>query len=282
MMKSSQSIVKFLLLIAISALASSCLKKEKDCNAELKLEGPIYVNEGSDFTLTPTNVTDIDHANTYFYWQYADMTNANFTVGGMYEVSDADPVTFENADIRHDGVYSFKIDSGNDKCPDVIVSHTVHIVPKPSPCFNNLTLDTLEIDESFTGGTILQSYTPLLIEGTFGDAFTVDLAMPMFTYNLKFHFDIPVPDYSSTYKLRNYYQNGADAQIPDDPVIQASIEFSPDNEGYNAYRIAENQQNLYVKVEGNNMYLSFCDLLFTHTSIPGRTIVMSGKLKVAL
>jgi hypothetical protein len=275
-----QHTLNLLLFVALVAIGSSCKKNENKCNAQLAIEGPVYVNEGDNFTLTPVNATDINQSNTYFYWQYADMSNFSQTVDGMYEVSDTDPVTFEKADIRHDGVYKFKINSGNDKCPDVTASHTVKIIPKVSPCFNTMVLDTLMIDESFSGGIIDQSYVPVLAIGTFGDEFDIELVMPMFTYFLEFYFDIPIPDYSSTYTLRNYYQNYSDTQIQDDPVIQAYVEFSPDNEGADAYRIAENQQNIYVKVEGNDMYISFCDLLFTHTSIPGRTITLSGKFKV--
>ncbi len=281
MMKPKQQYtLNLLLFVALVAIGSSCKKNETKCNAQLAIEGPIYVNEGDNFTLTPVNATDINQSNTYFYWQYADMSNFTQTVDGMFEVSDTDPMTFEKADIRHDGVYKFKINSGNDKCPDVTASHAVKIIPKVSPCFNTMLLDTLMIDESFSGGIIEQSYVPILSIGTYGDEFSVELAMPMFTYFLVFYFDIPIPDYSSTYTLRNYYQNYSDTQIQDDPVIQASVQFAPDNATYNDYRIAENQQNIYVKVEGNDMYISFCDLLFTHTSIPGRTVTVSGKFKV--
>lgn len=275
-----QHTLNLLLFAALIAIGSSCKKNQNKCNENLTLEGPVYVNEGENFTLTPTNATNINQSNTYFYWLYADMSNATQTVDGMYEVSDADPVTFEKADIRHEGVYSFKIHNADDKCPPAIASHTVKIIPKVSPCFTSLALDTLMIDQSFSSGIISQSYVPVLTVGTFGDTYSVELSMPMFTYFLKFYFDIPIPNYSSTYTLRNYYQNGADSQIQDDPIIQAYVEFSPDNEGADAYRIAENQQNIYVKVEGNDMYLSFCDLVFTHTSIPGRTIKLSGKVKV--
>jgi hypothetical protein len=271
-----------LLIAALVAIGSSCKKNENKCNANLTLEGPVYVNEGDNFTLTPTNATDINHSNTYFYWLYADMSNATQTVDGMYEVSDTDPVTFEKADIRHGGVYSFKIHNADDKCPPAIASHTVIIVPKVSPCFNSLPIDTMMIDQSFTSGVIEQAFDPALTVNSYGDEFSVELLMPMFTYFLEFSFKIPVPNYSSTYTLRNTYQNYADSQIPDDDVIQAYVQFSPDNEGYDAYRIAENQQNIYVKVEDNVMYLSYCDLLFTHTSIPGRTIKLSGKVKVNL
>ena len=281
MMKLKQQYtLNLLLFAALVAIGTSCKKKEDKCNEQLAIQGPTYVNEGDNFTLTPINATNINQVNTYFYWKYADMSNATQTVDGMYEVSDADPVTFEKADIRHDGVYIFKIHNADDKCLPAMASHTVKIIPKVSPCFTTMELDTMIIDESFTAGMIAQPYVPVLSVGTYQDEFNVELAMPMFTYFLAFYFDVPIPDYSSTYTLRNYYQNYADSQIQDDPVIQAYVEFSPDNEGADAYRIAENQQNIYVKVEGNDMYISFCDLLFTHTSIPGRTITLSGKFKV--
>ena len=274
--------LNLLLLAVVVAIGSSCKKKENKCNEQLAIEGPTYVNEGDNFTLTPINATDINGVNTYFYWKYADMSNATQTVSGMYEVFDASPVTFEKADIRHEGLYMFKIHNSDDNCIDALASHTVKIIPKVSPCFNSLSVDTMLIDESFTAGTIEQPYVPVLTLNSFGDEFSVELVMPMFTYFLEFSFDIPIPNYSSTYTLRNTYQNYADSQIPDDPIIQAYVEFSPDNEGADAYRIAENQENIYVKVEDNVMYLSYCDLLFTHTSIPGRTIKLSGKVKINL
>jgi hypothetical protein len=83
--------------------------------------------------------------------------------------------------------------------------------------------------------------------------------------------------------MRNYYQNFSDSQVEDDPYIQVEVAFSPNNEGYDAYRLVENTQNIYVKREGNTLIFSFCDVVFTKASSnPDRTISMSGKFKITL
>lgn len=252
------------------------------CNENLQLNGPTSVVEGEDFTLTPLDYSKHQESNTYFYWEYPDMSDYYITVSGMTEVSSTDPITIENADIRDEGDYFFRIYSGNEDCDIAMGKHTLDVIPKTSPCFEELSTQYLIIDESFSNDIIYQSYTPILDESWDNSDFEVELSMPMFSYFLRLRFDIPIPDYSSTYKLRNSIISQSESLVDEDPIIHADIRFCPDNVSGDPYRVEDLQSNLYLKRQGNLMYLSFCDVVFTHQTYPDRTITVSGKVEVPL
>ncbi|MGV3629570.1 MAG: hypothetical protein ACO1O6_00090 [Bacteroidota bacterium] len=254
-------------------------KKSEYCAENLSLQAPASVVEGETIMLSVKN--SISGANTYYYWTFPDMTPYSSTVGGAVEVSDDGPRFIEHADFRDDGEYTFTINPGDDKCSVAHDTKIVHVIPKTCPCYDELGENYLEINKSWLSGTFVQDFTPIFEETSFNDGFQVLYSMPMFTYQLEVHFETPAPHHSSTYALRNYYQNGLDG-MEDDPPVQAWITFVPAADSYNTYRVVEGAGNLYVKYENNQLVLSFCDLVFTHTSDPNKTIRLSGKARVDL
>lgn len=268
----------FYVLILLLSIFNSCSKKNEMCNQNLSIQGSTSVVEGEDVTLTPVGYSEYQEVNTYFYWEYPDMSGYNNTVSGMEEVYDTDPITIEDFDIRDEGDYFFRIASGNEDCDMAESKHTIDFIPKTSPCFEQLSTQYIVIEESFSPNTIYQTYSPSIPDSWDTTKFQVDFSMPLFSYYLKIEFDIPIPDYSSTYKLRN----SLDLTSDDDPIINAHIEFCPDNEPADTYRTDDLQHDLYLKREGNMMYLSFCNVVFTHQSIPSKTITISGKVELQL
>lgn len=273
-------LITSLLISGLLFLTPSCKKKKMYCS-EISIEGPDIVVEGEDIHLKVVNLPIEESLNTYYYWKFANTDGYYTFMDDMVEVYDASPVTIHKADIRDNGLYAFSIHSSNDYCPVLTAVKYVKVIPKTCPCYNSIPFDTLIIDKSFSPEIEYRSYVPILDEALTGKDFGIELGMPMFSYFMKFHFDIPIPDYSSTYTIRNHFQNGTDGLVPDDKILQVDVEFSPDNEG-NVYRVAENQDNLYLKREGNYLIITFCDVLFTHKTITGRTLKISGKVRVSV
>jgi hypothetical protein len=274
---------KILLFFCGLQFLTSCIK-QPDCGKPIFIIAPIEVMEGEDLTLGVKNV--LDGTNTYFYWEFPDMSAYSSTVDGMAEVSDFDPITIYKVDFRDEGNYRFKVSPGQDECDTKITSKFIKVIPKVSPCFADFSENTMLLTESFSANPFNLTLTPYVSGDTLNQDLQINLGMTggnNFGYALNFYFDIPKPTHSSTYTMRNYYQNFSDSQIEDDPYIQVEVAFSPNNEGYDAYRLVENTQNIYVKREGNTLIFSFCDVVFTKASSnPDRTISMSGKFKITL
>lgn len=272
-----------LVLSVVISITSGCKKdSDKYCAPDLAIYGPSTFVEGEDFTLGPTHLPKEIAENTNYYWKYANMDGYNILTDGMTSVYDASPITIQSGDIRDQGTYTFRMRNDGIECSDMIASKEVQMIPKTCPCFDNLPMDTLIVDESFSTGTIYQPFTSVLQPDPWGSTFDLQLYLPMFTYDMQFNFDVPVPDYSSTYSLRNFYQNYYESNVPYDEFIQAYVTFTPSNEGADTYRLVDNQQNVYVKRVGNTLYITFCDLLFTHKLAPTKTITVSGKTVVNL
>ena len=275
-----KAIYSFFILSVFLSISYGC--KKDTCIQDLNLVAPSSVMEGEDIYLS---VTGADEAvNNSYYWGLADMSYYSTLVDGMVEVSGPDPIIIENADLRDNGSYAFRIIPGQaGECPKVQSDKIITVIPKVSPCYNTTTENVLFIDESFSSGVINQTFTPTYENiWSSGSDFHIGLSMPMFTYAMDFYFYILPPEHSSTYTLRNYYQNASDGSVEDDFFIQAEVYFCPDNEGGNSYRVTENLDNLYVKREGNQLVLTFCDVEFSHITIPSKTVTISGKVRVDL
>jgi hypothetical protein len=261
---------------------TSCKKKKCGSKMTLTAEDSVIEGESIHLAVKDSYPTDNGTTNTYFFWEFPNMAEYSSTTAGMLEVHDASSRTIDNADFRDGGDYYFKVNPGNEKCSDVTAKKHVTVIPKTSPCINTVTENTLVIDESFTTTVITEPILPQLTTDSY-NAFHVSLLLTTINGQFEIYFDIPFPKQSSTYSLRNRYQNSTDSEMEDDAPVQANILFIPNGEIYNSYRIVEGFNDLYVKLEGNQLVITFCNVVFTKaSSFPLRTITVSGKARVQI
>ena len=271
----------FSFIVAISlflGLSTSCKKLKLKCTDKLSIKGPYVVNEGDKFILKPEYEPATHYTNEHFFWTYPYTSSSNYFSGYENSVKYPNPVIFYDAGITHQGEYSFRVKASESKCQELTAYHTIMIKPKKAPCFDELTTETIRINESYSSGTIEKPYTYSLIDNpNEKDGFIVRLNMFPQIFELKFH--IPIPSYSSAYKLRNSWNSNNGFK----PMLNAEIVFSPASSGNHNYKIDDYEDEiLYLKREGDVMYLTFCELVFIHESIPDRTVTISGKIKIDL
>ncbi len=264
----------FFLIFTFFCLVLSCRKKN-DCSQNMQIIGPDSVNEGEEIQLNIKNPIP-EKTNTYYYWNYPDMSHYYSLVDNFVEVDYAEPAYIEKARVTDEGQYTFKVISK--ECGTVTVSKNIKVIPLVSPCFNSTFDNQLDLTKSNSPIQVFQKFTPILHDNL--SDFYIELKMPMFTYTMNLYFYKSIPVKSSRYLIRNRYQNAFDDQIPKDEDLHVYIDFATASVGYDYYRVDEALNNLYLKREGNQMIISFCDVAFKGKY--NDSIVVSGKVNINL
>ena len=128
----------------------SCKKEEESCGENMTLNAPISVYEGETINLKPVNAPV--GTNTYYNWELVDMSK--YPTG--FTPSEPGPTAIINASIFDEGEYIFLANPNADGCSNVAkASKYVKVLALPSPCYDNVATNVLEITESnSTSGSI--------------------------------------------------------------------------------------------------------------------------------
>lgn len=269
--------------LLLTMLHSSCLKdwgkQKNECSENLDITGPHSVVEGDPFTLTPVGYYEEPDVNTDYYWDYPPSTGWYYSTGNTENVMDPDPISVDHADKRHEGVYVFRVDSGNDHCnsDNAVKSHEVHILPKPSPCFDSMPNNYMEVYDAYYDNATAGSANPYYEQEWDSTSFEISVIFP--GARCEMLFDLPIPDYSSSYQLRDGWPVGDDIE---NPLIEAEISFNFTNESGDPFELKSDDQELYLKREGDDLFVTLCDVVFVHKNLASRTINLSGKIYIQL
>gem|GEM_PF-4101956 len=269
--------------LLLTMLHSSCLKdlkKQKNkCSENIDIDGPYSVVEGDPFTLSPVGYYEEPDVNTTYYWYYPPSTGWYYSSGNTEDMDEPEPVKVEQADKRHEGTYSFSVNSGYDKCngEEAYTSHEVIILPKPSPCFDSIPNNYMEVYDAYYDNTTAGSANPYYEQEWDSTSFEISVIFP--GARCEMLFDLPIPDYSSSYQLRDGWPVGDGIE---NPLIEAEISFNFTNESGYPFELKNDDQELYLKREGDDLFVTLCDVVFVHKNLASRTINLSGKIYIEL
>ncbi|MGM0478266.1 MAG: hypothetical protein ACQERC_03505 [Bacteroidota bacterium] len=270
--------------LLFTILHSSCLKDLKkqpnQCSEELYIGGAHEVIEGESFTLTPAGYYETPHVNTTYRWYYPASTGWFVSTGNTEDMDDPEPITVEEADKRHEGDYRFSIHSGYDNCNgvDASISHEIQILPKPSPCFDSISTNYMEAYDTYYDNTTAGSTTPFHTEAWDSTSFEINANFAGASCEMVF--EIPTPDYSSSYQLRDWWGTTSDGI--ENPLVEAEIHFNFSNEPGHPFVLKGDDQELYLKREGDDMFVTLCDVVLVHENVASRTVHLTGKIHVEL
>lgn len=259
-MKSSVSLLTVLIFFSVS-----CSKGNKSCQLYKKklmvIDAPSTIYERSELTLNVQNVHDLG-INSHYGWLFPDMSPYS-TLGGFgLDVSlENSKWSISNVKVQDQGTYTFT--ASNDECGTFKASKYVEILPLPIPCFNDIEENKLYVLDSASGSQDVVNCTVDLHDGYTQLYLTIE--GPMFTYDMTVEFDY-LPERASTFYLRNFYENGIEAQVPEDELTQASVAFMPSTATATEYKLIPFTEDIYVKRSGNQITLTLCNVRFKSLS----------------
>lgn len=217
--------------------------------------GSIY--ERSKLTLLVRNVHSIG-TNVDYGWMFPDMSPYSTLGGYGLDVGMKDSIwSINSVKVQDQGTYTFT--TSDSECGTFKANKYVEILPLPIPCSNEVEDNKLYVVDSATGIQDVVSFTVDLHDVVY--ELYLSIEAPMFTYDLTVEFDY-IPERSSTFYLRNFYENGIESQIPEDEFTQASIVFTPSSATATQYKLSPLTEDIYVRRNGNQMTLSLCNVRF--------------------
>jgi hypothetical protein len=222
------------------------------------LIAPTVVYERASVDLSVKNVPYFN-ANTQYWWKFPDMSIYGQQSGYGVDVhqSDAD-FTLTELTMHDKGLYIFTVK--DDDCGVFQAKKHIEVLPLPTPCFDDIEPNKLLVRDSATG---IESLIDCFVDVFNADNSGIKLSFkgPMFTYDLEVEFP-EMPEETSTFYLKNYYENGTDQNIPDNDLTQAYIAFQPSTSTVFDYRLIPLTEDIHFKREGNQITLTLCSVRF--------------------
>ena len=263
-------ILKYLLFTALSLFLLSCSKKKNTCGEDYTLSAPLTVKEGESLTLKVDGYNGT--SNTTFLWECPDMTPYNMLSEGRVE--DDDNFVIQDFNIQDVGTYNVKIYPGGDDCEPIYLEKAVEMTPKTCTCSDPPATNTLYYDATYEGLFAEESMTANVFNS--GNETSSEIT---FSGNntFKIFFGRMLPEFSSTYNLIGGINTFWDTF--DDSYLDIHFHLNGYNHGFDYWYI-EDDDLVYVKRNGDQLSIQFCDVKVYHLGVYYFTI--SGKFIVTV
>jgi hypothetical protein len=224
----------------------------------MEINSESFVYERGTIVLNVQNVYEIalnpDHQ--WIYPNHDPSVSPIYGVNNVYLSNDNTKLTISNATVYNEGNYSF---SNSGDCGVFSVEKHIQVIPLPTPCFDDIAPNQLYVRDSASGAESTVTCSVQLMDAE--DDLYFHFNGPMFTYKLTLDFDY-LPEKSSTFYLRNYYENASDIDLPDDELRQAFIAFIPSNASPTDYRLLALTEDVHIKRDGNQITVTLCNVRF--------------------
>jgi len=253
-------------------LIFSCKKQEESCGTDMILLGADSVYEGETIELTPLAFPT--GGNVHFNWEFPDMTP--FPTG--IDAYGADPVKVTNASIFDEGLYSFRAFPKTSGCPDVVTAAKyVKVLALPCPCCEEIYENNLKIT-TWQGEEIVMPFNPIFDSDFDTTQFSISNWQSSGPYYIDLAIKTRLGDRSRTFKLINSISYWTGSGIPEDKNTQAWLNVDLGTEPADTYLMEEGVNNLYVRHDGDQVTLNFCNVVFRNKYYANKYYTVSGKV----